>query len=86
MKGTYSHTEGGFIQSGLRALVNAPVFTYYTADQKDSRETWKLLRDAENRGYLITAGTDGVSDQTVNSCGITNAHAFSILKVFEITD
>ena len=45
-----------------------------------------MLKEAEDKGYLVTAGTDGVSDQTVNKCGITNAHAFSILRVFELKD
>jgi hypothetical protein len=32
MKGNYLNANNGYTQSGLRALTNAPVFTYFTKD------------------------------------------------------
>ena len=86
MKGTYSHTEGGFIQNSLRALVNAPVFTYYTQKQTNATAVWGKLKQAHDRNFLLTAGTDGINSKSNNQCGVTKAHAFSILDVFEIED
>ena len=44
------------------------------------------MKLSDTSRFLLTAGTDGITDKTLNKCGISNAHAFSILSVLELTD
>lgn len=41
---------------------------------------------ADALDYIMGAGTSGGSDQTTNSCGIANGHAYSIVSAFTMTD
>ena len=84
VKGTYTHIDGGFTQNGLRAVTGAPVFSYFSKDIKFNQQgiLWEMVHLADEAGYLMSAGTDGDSDTKVNSCGINQAHAYSIISAF----
>lgn len=45
-----------------------------------------MLQGADDLDYLMGAGTDGGNDQTTNSCGIANGHAYAIVSTFTMTD
>jgi hypothetical protein len=45
-----------------------------------------MLQDANANNYIMAAGTNGESDKTTNHCGIANAHAYSIVDAFTMTD
>ena len=84
MKGNYVGVDGGFLESGIRALTGVPVFTYYVDELTSYTSLWDTLKEAHDLNYLITAATDGTSDTSYNTCGIPMAHAFSVLSVFHI--
>jgi hypothetical protein len=37
---------------------------------------------ADMLNYIMTAGTDGVSDEKKNHCGVDMGHAYSIFTTF----
>ena len=68
IKGTYTSSDGGYLQSGLRSLIGAPVFSY-----EITSDPWQELRDAEEKGYLLTASTTDSrysGDSMKNNCSI----------------
>lgn len=87
LKGTYVHADGGYIETGLRALTGNPVFweylPYFTEDE--ALDLWYEMEAADEYEFLLAAGTSGGSDTTTNDCGIANGHAYSIVSVFSIT-
>ena len=40
---------------------------------------------ADMLNYIMTAGTDGVSDEKKNHCGVDMGHAYSIFTTFQLT-
>jgi hypothetical protein len=88
VKGSYDNADGGFVQTGLRALTGLPVFSYKISDIADitaANAAWTSIKSWETAGYYAGAGTSGGADTTTNSCGIANGHAYSILSAFELT-
>jgi hypothetical protein len=70
-------------------LTGIPVFSYSTAQNLDDakvNEGYALLKAADAAKYIMGFGTGGVSDRYLNSCGVANAHAYSIMTVFELTE
>ena len=55
VKGAYENAEGGYVSTGIRALTGAPGFGY--GDFSDPKATWSLIREADEAGYLVGAGT-----------------------------
>ena len=89
VKGSYSNADGGLVENGIRSLTGAPVYLYQADDQvttKDLKNMYKLLQSADKLGYLMGAGTDGTSDKDKNSCGVSMAHAFSIIATFKMEE
>ena len=83
IKGTYTSSDGGYLQSGLRSLIGAPVFGYRLNTKYDP---WQELKEAEDKGYLLTASTTDVrftGDTNKNNCSLQVNHAYTILHVFE---
>ena len=86
LRGSYLSSDGGFVQNGMKAMLGCPVFTYFVSEE-DPEATWRYLKILDEIGeFVIGAATTGVSDQTYNSFGVTNAHAFSVISVFALYD
>ena len=88
IKGTYTHSDGGYVQTGLRSVTGVPVFWLYMPyyDDDDMDTIYSYIKEADDYDYLIGAGTSGGSDTTTNDCGIANGHAYSIVSAFSMTD
>ena len=76
VKGSYDMSDGGFVETGLRTLLCAPVESYRSAtditNTAEADAMWQYLKDAEDSGYILGAGTVGTSsNQYNNECGIT---------------
>jgi hypothetical protein len=82
MKGSYSNADGGFVHSGIRALLGCPVFGYNSEDQTNYSSVWRFLKAADDLNYILGAGTDGVTDINTNQCGIATGHAYSVISLF----
>lgn len=88
VKGNYDNIDGGFVNTGMRALAGVPVFSYKKTDyQTDAKitELYNILKAADDANYVIGFGTDGNgNDQENNSCNMAMSHAYTILSVFEL--
>ena len=65
VKGSYETADGGFVQTGLRAMTGVPVFSYLVSDVTTTAladAVWQTFEDAETNGYYAGAGTSGGSD------------------------
>jgi hypothetical protein len=62
-------------------LTGAPVFRYGVADLDDIT-IWSLIKSGHDSGYAMTTGTSGY----INDCGVSAAHAYSILSAFFLRD
>lgn len=83
MKGNFEHINGGFIENGLQYLIGSPVFRYYTASENAST-AFARIKQANALNYVLAAGTTGSGDTYMNSCGIAESHAYSIITTFEL--
>lgn len=85
IKGYYSATSGGYNEEAKRSLLGNPIFGYsfslYTADT-----VWTFMNDCDNKKYILGFGTSGSSDTTYNSCGLPNAHAYSVIATFTMIE
>lgn len=85
VKGSYAAANGGFVETGIRSLTGAPVFTYYAGDMTDD-ELFSSMKEANDLDYIMGAGTYGLSDSYTNDCGVVAGHAYTIMEAFELTD
>ena len=90
IKGNYINADGGLIENGLHSLTGVPVFRYDAADISDANVAanfFRLLIAADAANYIMGAGTAGNgNNQILNSCGLAESHAYSILSAFTMTD
>lgn len=89
VKGNYESSQGGFNVSGLRAITGAPVFTYKTSDidheiSFSKSVTFDLLKAANDASFPLSASTDGSDNSIQTTCGLYEAHSYSILEIFEL--
>jgi hypothetical protein len=62
IKGSYDTADGGFVETGLRALIGVPVLSYKAnllTTETLANAAWTLMKAAETAGYLMGTGTDG---------------------------
>lgn len=91
VKGNYLNAQYDFTSNGIRALTGVPVFDYHSddfaIDEDKMDEMWRLLREADQEAYIISAGTAQVSRAyELNGCGLANAHSYTIVSVFTMEE
>lgn len=63
VKGSYTHTDGGWAQNGIRAFTGAPVFEYWVKDLEETDtmadDLFELMKAANDLDYILGGGTDG---------------------------
>lgn len=86
--GGYNTISGGFEWHALRDLTGAPV-EMYRCSALEIDQVWKLLSDADQRGYIMTGGISGGSGgtggETLRDDGLAGGHAYSIIDTAEVT-
>jgi len=84
--GSYDAIEDGLTRECLHDLTGAPT-TYFFTDRKAEWETiWKRLVNAEKNNFVMTCGTEGFGQESVNAQGIVASHAYSLISAFEEFD
>lgn len=75
--------RGGWSSQTLKAFNGAPTEKYYTF-RIASWDMFERINNGKAYGYFHNFETDGggSGDTTVNSCGITHTHAYSLLDTF----
>lgn len=76
------------MEEALRDLTGASVKSFYmNLEQYDDEFIWKTICDAERNNFIMTAGTDDISngsDVFIEKIGISGSHAYSLLSGIEI--
>ena len=82
--------EGGDTTEGIAFLTNVPAksFKNAAADGINSNpaNAWKIIKEADEKDYIITCGTGAGSDKTKNAYGLANGHAYTLIGANEIKD
>lgn len=80
--GAYLNIESGLTREALRDLTGASVTTFFTRNKPE--ELWKKLVEAEDEGFVMTAGSknlSGGSDEFIVEIGLSGSHAYTLLSV-----
>ena len=86
VNGNYERTAAGWQHEALRVLSGAPSYDYLTESYTDD-EIFAILKEADDKHYILGAGTAGQGDDSVkNSVGLSASHAYSILGAYELRD
>jgi len=83
VKGSYETSSGGYLATGIRALVGCPVFMYDDINNTD--DYYNLMKEAEDVDYLVAISTldEGYfSDQY----GLLPGHQYTVLALFTLEE
>jgi hypothetical protein len=76
------------MEEALRDLTGASCKTFYiNIKDYDDEFIWKTITEAEKNNFIMTAGTDNISngsDAYIEKIGISGSHAYSLLSGVEI--
>lgn len=90
--GTYAAIEGGLVHEALCEFVPGSVGEMFTMTSPEvkakirSGELFKTVLQYLDLGYMLGAGSPSGSDKDVNTKGIVQGHAYSLLRAVEETD
>lgn len=84
----YQNIVGGLTREALRDLTGASCKTFFTRGRGTNiDELWKTIREAEKNNWIMTTGTDDISNGTdvyIKKIGIQGCHAYSLLSAIEL--
>ena len=82
--------EGGDTTEGISFLTNVPAKYFLISEasgiNNNPESAWKIIKDADEKDYIITCSTGPGSDTTKNAYGLANGHAYTIIGANEIKD
>lgn len=85
--GGYLNISSGLTREALHDLTGAPCTTYFN-DESTAEERWEIILDADNRHYIMAAGTKDLNqdgkDEIEEKSGIVGNHAYSMLEAVEL--
>lgn len=90
--GSFAAIEGGLVSSALADMIpnsSSSVLTMTTPEVKAQIRDGSLfekLKTYHQSGFLLGAGSPAGSDRDVSASGIVQGHAYSILRVDEVSD
>lgn len=91
--GSYQRIEAGTSGEALPCITGAPIEVFFHEEQKENDSLsylWEKLKASDKKNYII--GTSVSSDQSnssgqkMNSVGLVDAHAYSLISVFDEVD
>ena len=84
LNGNYARIIGGDPHEIFEILTNAYsekfMFNNYTEE-----EIWLKYKDAQEKGFLMTAGTNCDEDLLIEEMGLIKSHAYTIIQLVEVT-
>lgn len=86
--GAYMNTAGTRPTNALRMLTNAPVKAFELDDleAEDMPYVFKTISEAVEAKHPTLLGVDGITNETVNSCGLPAVQAYAVLGVATVQD
>ena len=74
----------------LSTFTGAPIFYYdgeNITNEEQAGKLWNILKAGYDSKFIMGATATGQGDDTeVNSCGMAESHAYSILAAFKVTE
>jgi len=93
VNGNYEIIEGEFggdTTEGISFLTNVPAKNFKNSDpdgiNSNPEIAWIIIKEADEKDYIITCGTIGGTDTINNEYGIAMGHAYTIIGAHDIKD
>ena len=84
LNGNYARIIGGDPHEIFEVLTNA-YCEKFMFNEKDKEEIWLKYMNAQEKGFLMTAGTNVDENLNTEEMGLVPGHAYTIIKVLEVT-
>ena len=84
LNGNYARIIGGDPHEIFEVLTNA-YCEKFMFNEKDKEEIWLKYMNAQEKGFLMTAGTNVDENLNIEEMGLVPGHAYTIIKVLEVT-
>ena len=83
LNGNYARIIGGDPHEIFEVLTNA-YCEKFIFNEKDKEEIWLKYKIAQEKGFLMTAGTNCDENLNIEQMGLVPGHAYTIVKVLEV--
>ena len=83
LNGNYARIIGGDIHEIFEVLTNA-YCEKFMFNNLTKEEIWLKYKNAQEKGFLMTAGTNSDEELPIEEMGLVSGHAYSIIKVIEV--
>ena len=77
--GNYGHIVGGASQMAVRTMLGGVHMSHDHASMTID-QIWEILHENAQTDTILTAGSNGESDEHKNTSGLVEGHAYTILK------
>ena len=84
LNGNYARIIGGDPHEIFEVLTNAYCEKFLFKDEGENN-IWLKYKNAQEKGFLMTAGTSCDEELPINEMGLVPGHAYTIIKVMEVT-
>ena len=84
LHGSYANIEGGFVSQAMSDCTGGVPSSLALTDSTDLPRNWAEIVSHFRNGHLLGAGSSAGKDTDINSLGIVQGHAYSILDVQEV--
>lgn len=86
-KGNYQLSDFGFIENGIGFLTGVPTVRIKLAKHENKyRQLWNKMYKQNLKGYMHGTTTIGTDNTLVNEYGLSQGHAFDLIKPFVLRD
>jgi hypothetical protein len=79
INGNFENIEGGAPYDAVKLLTNAPS-VYVPFKGLNSSAIWDLIKDGFSKGFIMSVGTPGSSDKSVNELNLPLNHAYTLVR------
>ena len=83
LNGNYARIIGGDPHEIFEVLTNA-YCEKFMFNKLNKEEIWLKYKNAQEKGFLMIAGTNVDDDLPIESMGLVSGHAYTIIKVIEV--
>ena len=83
LNGNYARIIGGDPHEIFEVLTNA-YCEKFMFNNLTKEEIWDKFKNAQEKGFLMTAGTNSDEELPIEEMGLVSGHAYSVIKVIEV--
>ena len=86
--GNYEFIAGGDSTEAIAFFLNVPFDTYVINDPSDLNgnitDIWEIIKESDSEKFIMTCDTSGGNDTTINTYGLANGHAYTLISAYEL--